>query len=306
VERIASLLPSLTETACALGLRDRLVGRSHECDYPPGVEALPALTAPRRPLEGGSRGVDARVRELVRGGLSLFEVDAEALRALAPTLVLTQDQCALCAASLADVERALGAWTGSAPRVLSVAPWSLREVWASLRAVAEAAGVPERGAALAAALTERVVALGERASGLGHRPRLACLEWLDPPMDAGHWMPELAALAGGRATLGAAGAPSRVLAPGALAAADPDVVLLAPCGYELARTRAELPALLARPELAALRAVREGRVYAADGNAYFNRPGPRLADSLEILAEVLHPEQFDFGHAGRAYERVRC
>jgi iron complex transport system substrate-binding protein len=123
-------------------------------------------------------------------------------------------------------------------------------------------------------------------------------------MDAGHWMPELAAIAGGRAALGAGGAPSRVLAPGALAAADPDVLLLAPCGYDLARTRAELPGFLARPDVASLRAVRAGRAFAADGNAYFNRPGPRLVESLEILAEVLHPEAFDFGHAGRAYERV--
>lgn len=304
MERIVSLLPSLTETACALGLRERLVGRSHECDYPPGVEALPALTAPRRPLEGTSGEIDARVRELVRRGLSIYEVDAEALRGLAPDLVLTQDQCAVCAASLADVEAALAAWTGGAPRVLSVAPWTLREVWASLRTVAEAAGVPERGAALAAALTERVVNLGERASALGRRPRLACLEWLDPLMDAGHWMPELVAIAGGRAALGASGARSRTLTLEALAAADPELLLIAPCGFDLPRTRRELPALLAQPGFAALGAVRAGRVYAADGNAFFNRPGPRLVESLEILAEILHPGAFDFGHEGRAFERV--
>ena len=306
MERIVSLLPSLTETACALGLRERLVGRSHECDHPPGVEALPALTAPRRPLEGASGAIDARVRELVRQGLSIYEVDAEALRALAPDLVLTQDQCAVCAASLADVEAALAAWTGGAPRVLSVSPWTLREVWASLRAVAEAAGVPERGAALAASLTERVVNLGERAGALGRRPRLACLEWLDPLMDAGHWMPELVALAGGRPALGASGERSRTLTLEALVAADPELLLIAPCGFDLPRTRRELPALLAQPGFAALGAVRAGRVYAADGNAFFNRPGPRLVESLEILAEVLHPEVFDFGHAGRAFERVSC
>ncbi|HEX2486650.1 MAG TPA: cobalamin-binding protein [Myxococcota bacterium] len=303
MERIVSLLPSLTETACALGLRGRLVGRSHECDHPPGVEALPVLTAPRGPLDGSSAAIDARVRELVQSGLSVYEVDAEALRALAPDLVLTQDQCAVCAASLADVESALAAWTGRAPRVLSVAPSTLRDVWGSLRAVADAAGVPERGAALVASLNERVANLGERTGALP-RPRIACLEWLDPLMDAGHWMPELVAIAGGRAALGASGARSRTISLDALAASDPDVILAAPCGFDLPRTRAELPALLAQPAFRSLRAVREGRLYAADGNAFFNRPGPRLVESLEILAEVLHPDGFDFGHAGRAFERV--
>jgi len=304
VERIASLLPATTEIACALGLRERLVGRSHECDHPPDVAALPVLTAPRRPLEGPSGAIDARVRELVRDGLSLYEVDAEALRALRPDLVLTQDQCAACAVSLDDVEAALAAWTGGAPRVVSVAPWTLREVWASIRAIADAAGVAARGAALARALSDRVASIGERAAGLGARPRLACLEWLDPPMDAGHWMPELVALAGGRSALGASGARSRAVDVEAIEAADPDAILLAPCGFDLPRTRRELPALLARPGFAALRAAREGRLYAADGNAFFNRPGPRLVESLEILAEMLHPGAFAFGHEGRGWARI--
>jgi iron complex transport system substrate-binding protein len=302
--RIVSLLPSLTEVACALGLREQLVGRSHECDYPPGVEALPALTEPKFRVDGSSGEIDERVRRLVRDGLSVYRVHAEALRTLQPDLVLTQDHCEVCAASLGDVEAALCSFTGAAPRVVSVAPGTLTEVWDSFAAVAAAAGVPERGATLAAALTERIVRLGEETASLAARPRLACVEWLDPLMSAGNWVPELVALAGGRSVLGETGAHSPTIRFEELAAADPDAILALPCGFDLARTRAELPLLTRRPGFAALRAARAGRVYVADGNQYFNRPGPRLVESAEILAEILHPERFAFGHEGRGWARV--
>ncbi len=206
MERIVSLLPSLTEIACALGLRERLVGRSHECDFPPGVEALPPCTEPKLDVAASSGAIDARVRALVRDGLSVYRVDPEGLRALRPDLILTQDHCEVCAASTRDVVEAVRDWLGAAPRVLSVAPSTLAEVWGSIAAVAEAAGVPERGRALAAALTERMSTIGERAGAAGARPRLACIEWLDPLMTAGNWMPELVAVAGGRSVLGTTGA----------------------------------------------------------------------------------------------------
>jgi iron complex transport system substrate-binding protein len=301
--RIVSLLPSLTEVACALGLGQLLVGRSHECDYPPQVGALPICTEPKLAVDGASGEIDARVRELVRDGLSIYRVDPETLRALRPDLVLTQDHCEVCAASRGDVELALRDWTGTAPRVLSVAPATLAEVWDSFSAVADAAGVPGRGAALGAALSERIGSLGEQTARLAPRPRVACIEWLDPLMAAGNWMPELVALAGGRSVLGETGAHSPWITEGELAAADPDAILALPCGFDLARTRAELPRLTERPGFAELRAAREGRVYLADGNQYFNRPGPRLVDSIEILAELLHPGRFAFGHEGRGFER---
>jgi iron complex transport system substrate-binding protein len=306
VERIVSLLPSLTEIACALGLRERLVGRSHECDFPPDVRALPACTEPKFAVEGLSGEIDARVRELVQRGLSVYRVDPERLRALRPDLVLTQDHCEVCAVSVKDVECAVRDWVGGAPHVLSVAPSTLREVWASLAAVAQAAGVPDRGRALCAELTERVSQIGERAGAAGMRPTLACVEWLDPLMAAGNWMPELVAIAGGRSVLGDTGAHSPTIAFKALAAADPDVVLVLPCGFDLPRTRAELATLKGRARFAGLRAARTGRLYLADGNQYFNRPGPRLVESLEILAEILHPDRFSFGHAGKGYERFEA
>jgi iron complex transport system substrate-binding protein len=306
MERVVSLLPSLTEIACALGLRDRLVGRSHECDFPESVRALPACTAPRFAVTGLSGDIDARVRELVQRGLSVYDVDAERLRALKPDLVLTQDHCEVCAVSVKDVECAVRDWVGGTPHVLSVAPSTLREVWASIAAVARAAGVVERGRALTAELTERVSQIGERAGSAGTRPTLACVEWLDPLMSAGNWMPELVAIAGGRSLLGETGAHSPTILFEALAAADPDFVLVLPCGFDLPRTRAELEGLRDLPRFAKLRAARNGRLFVADGNQYFNRPGPRLVESLEILAEILHPEAFSFGHAGVGYQRFEA
>jgi iron complex transport system substrate-binding protein len=299
--RVVSLLPSLTEIACALGAVDQLVGRSHECDHPAGVETLPCVTAPRfeRVAAGPSREVDAEVRRLLRDALSPFTVDAERLRALAPEVILTQDQCRACAVSLPDVERATRAAVGPGVRVLSVAPSTLGEVWESVTAVAAALGREAEGSALLAALAARVVAIGERAAARGVRPRVAVIEWLEPLMAAGHWLPELIALAGGEPLLARAGTRSRWLAWDELRAADPDVIVVSPCGFPLARTREELPLLTSLPGWSALSAARGERVFMADGNQFFNRPGPRLVESLEILAELLHPAAFDFGHLAK-------
>jgi len=303
-ERVVSLLPGLTEIVCALGAGDRLVGRSHECDHPPGVEALPSVTtaplvgrrltpnpapadAGRREGSASSREIDAEVRRLLRDALSPFTVDADRLRALAPDLVLTQDQCRACAASLPDVERALGAACGGATRVLSVAPQTLGDVWDAVRAVADALGLAAEGRALLAGLSERIGNLGERAGRRAWRPRVAMIEWLEPLMVAGHWTPELVAIAGGEPVLARAGERSRWISWSELRAADPDVIVVAPCGFPLARTRRELGLLRSLPGWPALAAVRSERVFLADGNALFNRPGPRLVDSLERLAELL-------------------
>ena len=303
--RIVSLLPSLTEIVCALGLADRLVGRSHECDHPADVAGLPPCTEPSFDAEGTSAELDDRVRTLVERGLSVYRVDADRLAAIEPDLVLTQDHCQVCAASLADVERALASWVGGAgpgPRVVSVAPATLGEVWQSIATVADACGAAERGRALRAELTERVTEIGERTGAQAPKPTVAIVEWLDPLMSGGNWMPELVALAGGRNLFGTAGAHSPWTTWDDLRRADPDVIVAIPCGFDLARTRRELDALTGRPGFAELRAARTGRVALADGNAYFNRSGPRLVESLEILAEILHPGAFAPVHRGAAWE----
>ncbi len=302
MERVASLLPSITEIVCALGCADRLVGRSHECDFPAGLEALPVLTEPKLDKRAPSREIDDRVKTLVRDGLSVYRVDADRLRELEPTLVLTQDQCEVCAASLSDVEAALAAWTDGKPRVLSLDPKVLGDVWRDIACVAEALGVPERGQALCEELTGRITAVAEQTQRVRPQPSVACLEWIDPLMAAGNWVPELVTLAGGRNLFGEVGAHSPWLELEALAAADPDFVVVLPCGFDIARCRAELPPLVEQPTWKSLRAVREGRVFLTDGNQYFNRPGPRLVDSLELLAEILHPDHFPASHRGAGWE----
>ena len=303
MERVVSLLPSLTEIVCALGLQERLVGRSHECDHPPGIKRLPVLTRPKLDPEKSSREIDDDVVRLVREGLSVYRVEAERLRDLRPDVILTQDHCEVCAASLRDVEAAVCDWAGGRPRLVSLSPSSLGDVWGDFQRVSDALGVPDRGRALVRELTDRVTAVGEATGGLPDPPSVACIEWIDPLMAAGNWMPELVHLAGGRNLFGATGQHSPRLEWEALRAADPDLLLVLPCGFDLPRTREEMAPLARRPDWRELSAVRSGRVFLTDGNRYFNRPGPRLVESLEILAEILHPARFDFGHAGEAYER---
>jgi iron complex transport system substrate-binding protein len=302
--RIVSLLPAATEIVAELGFGDRLVGRSHECDHPPQVADLPALTRPKLDpaLPGGE--IARRIRDLVEQTLSVFLVDAEELRALRPDLVLTQTQCAACAVSETQVAEALADWAGPQTRIVALKPVDLAEVWQDLQRVAEALEVPERGAVLIAELTGRLKALGARLEGMDERPSAVSIEWIDPLMAGGNWMPELIAAAGGRELLGRRGAPSHWITFEELTGADPEVLLLHPCGFTIERALDELPPLVAQPGWDELLAVRAGRVYILDGHRYFNRPGPRLVESAEILAEVLHPRAFSFGHEGIGWVRL--
>ena len=282
--RIASLLPSSTEMVCLLGLADRLVAVSHECDHPAAaVAGVPRVTASLIPADATSAQVDALVRERVAGRRPLYRLDADALAATRPDLIVTQALCDVCAVDEAEVCRVAADLPGR-PRVLNLEPTSLAGVFDAIGRVAAAAGVS--GADAVAGLQRRVDAVAARRPAV--RPTVVFLEWLDPPFCGGHWNPELVDLAGGRELIGVAGRPSRRVAWADVAAADPDVIVAAPCGYDLARANADLDHLRwHEPAWGALRAVRDGRVAAFDGSAYFNRPGPRLVDSLERLAAVL-------------------
>jgi iron complex transport system substrate-binding protein len=285
--RVVSLIASSTEIACALGFRDQLVGRSHECDFPPGVRELPACSEPKFSADGTSYQIDARVKALLQEGLSVYRVSAEKLRELSPDVILTQIQCEVCAVSRKDVEEATCEWLGARPRIVSLNPNRLEDLWEDIRRVAGALDAPARGEALVRELRGRMERLSARFRALGPRPGVACVEWVAPLMGAGNWMPQLVDLAGGRTLLGEVGTHSPYLSLDQLHAVDPEVILVTPCGFDLDRTRAEMPALDAQPGWRSLRAVRSGRVYLADGNQYFNRPGPRLVESLEILGEIL-------------------
>lgn len=284
--RIASLLPGATEIALALGLGDSLVAVSHSCDFPGRVERLPRVTRTRIPKEAPSREIDRTVREALARGESLYEVDAERLDQLSPDLILTQGICQVCAVGPGEVARALPALR-SGPEVLSLEPRTLGETFAAIQQVGEVSGRGGRAARVVSALERRVEAVSERARRRGHPPRVALLEWIDPPICGGHWNPELVELAGGVDGLGKAGTPSRTLTWDELAAWQPEVLVAACCGYSAERTRGELALLRGRPELTGLPCLRNGRVYATDGVALFSRPGPSLVASLEHLEALL-------------------
>jgi iron complex transport system substrate-binding protein len=302
--RVVSLIASATEIVCALGFEDQLVGRSHECDFPESVKRLPVCTEPKFAVEGSSYQIDQRVKAVLQEGLSVYRVHAEVLRELRPDVIVTQSHCEVCAVSERDVQQAVCDWLDSRPQVVSLKPNALADVWDSIRGVAEALGVPARGEELVAGLRRRLAAVAEAARALPDRPGVACVEWIDPLMAAGNWMPELVEMAGGVNLFGEAGRHAPWLTWEALCRRDPEVIVVLPCGFDIARTRQDMAALTGRPEWPRLRAARSERVYLADGNQFFNRPGPRLAESLEILAEVLHPGALHFGHEGTGWQRL--
>ena len=288
MHRIVSLLPSTTEMVCLLGLRERLVGVSHECDFPESVRGLPVLTAPKIDPRGRSAEIDRQVREVVASGLSVYRIDEERLRELRPDLILTQDACAVCAVSFEEVRAATRKLVGTQVEIVSLSPLRLEDVLQDILRVAAAAGVAERGAEVVGELRSRLDRLRARTAALA-RPRVLALEWMDPPMPAGHWTPELIELAGGNPVLGRHGEPTRRIEWERIVEAAPEVLLVMPCGFRVAQALREMEEVAAR--LSRTPAVRDGRVYVADGNSYFNRPGPRLVDSAELAAAAIHPDQ---------------
>jgi iron complex transport system substrate-binding protein len=279
------------------------VGRSHECDFPPRVSDLPICTAPKFNPEGTSGEIHDRVTDLLASALSVYRVDIEQLEALQPTHILTQAQCEVCAVSLGDVEAAVAKLSQSQPQLISLSPNRLEDLWEDIHRVGVALEQPQADAVVAE-MKERVRACAEQAAGLPS-PTVACIEWTEPLMAAGNWVPELVALAGGTSLFGTVGQHSPWMTWEELSAADPEVIVIMPCGYDLAVTRRESQALVDHPQWAQLQAVQTGRVYITDGNQYFNRPGPRLVESLEILAEIFHPGRFDYGHRGNGWQPLK-
>jgi iron complex transport system substrate-binding protein len=294
---IVSLIASATEIVCALGLRDRLVGISHECDFPEDVRALPVCSEPKLDVHQPSAVIDRAVRDLVREGTGIYHVRTEVLEQLRPDLIVTQDQCDVCAVTLEDVERACSTLTHKAVRICSLRPNTLSDVVADFRRVGAAAGVPDRAESLVAEFERRLDALRMRTAE-ATRPRVLCLEWLDPPMVAGGWIPELVHAAGGTPVIVTEPTRFRTVGWPEIEEANADVAVVMPCGYPIDRTLAELADPAVNAPLRRLRATRTGRTFVADGNAYFNRPGPRIADSAEILAALFHPDLFPWPRAG--------
>jgi iron complex transport system substrate-binding protein len=288
--RIVSLLPSATEMICAVGAIDDLVGVSHECDFPEEVRGRSVLTSPRIDVGASSKTIDTAVRDVVRDALSVYSVDEQKLAALQPDVIVTQDLCAVCAVSLADVRSAVARLAHrEAVAVVSLKPAHLADVWSDIERVGVALGRGARAAEVRAELVARVEAIAARARAVPVRPRVVSIEWLDPLMLGGTWMPEVIDLAGGLAVGVRAGQAAPRIASEDLVAFSPDVVLVKPCGFPIERTLREVDII----ERAIMRAVGPRcRVYVSDGNAFFNRPGPRLVESIEIMAACVHPDRF--------------
>ncbi|HIA54911.1 MAG TPA: cobalamin-binding protein [Candidatus Melainabacteria bacterium] len=303
VVRIVSLIASSTEIVHALGFGDQMVGRSHECDFPTQVKELPVCTGPKFKTDGTSYEIDQRVKEIVQESLSVYRVDAEKLNELKPTHIITQAQCEVCAVSLKDVEEAACQIISSNPQIISLQPDSLADIFEDVRRIAKGLGVVPVGEMMVAQLKSRMEAVSQKARALPNKPRVALVEWIEPMMAGGNWMPELIDMAGGINLFGEAGKHSPWMNWEDLVAAEPDIIIVSPCGFDIERTMQEMHLISDRKEYAGLQAVKNGKVFVADGNQYFNRPGPRVLESLEMLAEMLHPEEFKFAHEGVGWIR---
>ena len=302
--RVVSLIASSTEIVCALGLEKFLVGRSHECDYPQSVKRLPVCSEPKFDPHGTSAEIDQRVKEIVSKSLSVYRVDSDKLKELQPHVIVTQDQCEVCAVNLEDVEKAVCNWLGSQPKIVSLKPDGLEDVWKGFERVAEALGVPEKGRELVGHSKNRMREISKKARSLSPGPSLACVEWFDPLMMAANWIPEFIEMLGGKDLFGHAGERAPRTAWEDVVKKNPDMIVLMPCGWDIKRSLEELPVLTQRPGWKDLKAVRNGRVYVTESNQFFNRPGPRLVESLEILAEIMYPGSFDFGHQGTGWKKL--
>jgi iron complex transport system substrate-binding protein len=312
--RIVSLLASATEMINELGCLDQLVGRSHECDYPPEVQSLPVVSKVQIDIETSSANIDAQIRQLAQAALtptsaamkalSIYSIDIEQLQTLQPDIIFTQTQCEVCAVSERDVVQAVQQLTGLQPRIVSLAPYWLDDVWNDVLRVGDALGRREIAEQLVNDYRNSLDELCEQTSRFGEKPRIVVLEWLDPLMAAGNWTPELVSYAGAEHVLSQVGLHSEWLSWEALLQTDPDVIVLSPCGYTIERTLEDVPLLEQHPEWQALRAVQNERVYIIDGNAYLNRSGPRLVDSAKLLARVIWDKRLPIEVDEQSWQRV--
>jgi iron complex transport system substrate-binding protein len=313
--RLVSFLASATEIIAALGCLDQLVGRSHECDYPPQVHALPVVSRVQIDLAVSSAEIDAQVKQLAQSqrthdeaalrALSIYAIDVERLQTLRPDVIFTQTQCEVCAVSEGEVVEAIQRLIGLQPRVVSLTPYRLDDVWEDVVRVGKVLGRQARAEMLVKGYRQRLEYLSAATATGGKRPRVALLEWLDPLMGAGNWVPELVAAAGGEPLFGEIGQHSPWVSWDELHAADPDILVLAPCGYTLERTMVDVALLQRHPIWHSLRAVQNDRVYAIDGNAYLLRSGPRLVDSAEVLGRVFWGEKLGLEVDTRAWKQVQ-
>ncbi|HUF05431.1 MAG TPA: cobalamin-binding protein [Aridibacter sp.] len=292
VQKIVSLLPSATEIICSLGLEEKLVGVTHECDYPPGVEMKPHLTASKIIHSSmNSREIDHAVRKSLDGHGSIYDLDEMKLSQLDPDLIVTQELCDVCAVSYETVRQAARRYAADAT-VVSLEPNTIGDIFENIIEVGELAGVKERAEQEVAGLRQRLDALREKTAGVKERPRVMMLEWLDPPFAPGHWVPEQVEAAGGECVLGRAGEKSVTTTFQEVADSKAEIMVLIPCGYDTRGIFEQLERTSFPSELKSLPAIANGNVWALDASAYFSRPGPRVIGGAEIIAKIFHPRVF--------------
>ncbi len=301
--RIASLTPNATEITAALGGLSQLVVRSHACDYPPSVCSLPVCTKVNIDTTLPSSDINRSIKGLLTSALSIYQIDVPLLKTAAPDVILTQSQCDVCAVSEAELSRAVGDWFHNGIDIVSLKSNQLTDIWQDITNIAKVIDANDRGRALISKIKVSMTTIDKKCAALRSRPRVACIEWIAPLMAAGNWVPELISMAGGINLFGDIGSHSPWMDWEELKSADPDVMIVMPCGFNLKRCRAEMFALTGSPGWEELSCVKAGDIFLADGNQYFNRPGPRIAQSLEIIAEILHPHEFKPKYEGTGWER---
>jgi iron complex transport system substrate-binding protein len=299
--KIVSLLPAATEIICALGLEHQLVGRSHECDYPASISNLPVCSSAKFLPGSDSAEIDRQVKEILSESLSIYTIDRDLIKSLAPDVIITQAQCEVCAVSLKDVELALSDLLDKECQIISLQPNGLDDVYRDIRMIADQLGVEKAGEELLELSEERINIIRHKLKFITEKPQVACIEWLSPLMIAGNWTPEIIEIGGGLPILTEAGKHSSYIDFQDIITADPDIILIMPCGFSIQRTLQEIGLLLDTPGWTDLKAIRTQRVYIADGNQYFNRSGPRMTESIEIMAEIINPKQFIFGYEGNGW-----
>ncbi len=300
-KRIISLLPAATEIVCALGLKDHLVGRSHECDYPEGINELPVCSDAKFTSGSDSLEINNQVKEILSDAISIYTIDKELIKKLEPTIIITQAQCEVCAVSLKDVEDALGNWLTNTSQLISLSPNTLTEIFNDITQIAEKLDVKKEGEILLENLLERIELIKHKLKFFPDKPKVACIEWLSPIMVSGNWIPEMVEIAGGNSILAENGKHSPFVKWQQILDENPDIMVIMPCGFSIQRTLQEISCLTTQQDWHNLKAVKNNQIYIADGNAYFNRSGPRAVDSIEILAEIINPKYFSFGYEGNGW-----
>ena len=294
-KRVLSLLSSTTEVVYALGCEDQLVGRSHECDYPPAVMTLPICTKPKFNVDGSSIEVDGQVKSILQNALSVYYINEDLLKELKPDIILTQSQCEVCAVSEKDVKSVVKNITGINPDIISVEPNSVKDIFKDIKIIAEALNVVDKGADLIDFMKNRIRTL-KKSYDVKSELTVAAIEWIDPLMAAGNWVPELIEMAGGINLFGEAGKHSPWMEYKDLIEKDPHTIIIMPCGYNIQKSIMEIDSLIKQKGWKEINAVQNDKVYITDGNQFFNRPGPRIIESLEILIEIFHNDKTDFKH----------